>query len=104
MEKDIDKALMPRASAAVESPLPSPVIQALQAGNKIQAIKLLREQTAMSLKEAKDAVEAVEYTSAQETPHLSPGEEPKSRKNFWWFLTFLVVICLSLFYYFKLLS
>ena len=101
MEKDLDKALMPIASAAVESPLPSSVIQALQAGNKIQAIKLLREQTAMSLEEAKDIVEAFDSTSTQETTHLSQVEEPKSRKNFWWFFTFLIVISLSLFYFFN---
>lgn len=38
--------------------LPASVLDALQQGNKIEAIKRLREQTGLGLKEAKDAVEA----------------------------------------------
>ena len=40
--------------------LPAPVIEALQKGNKIQAIKLYRELTGMGFKEAKQAVEAIQ--------------------------------------------
>lgn len=101
MEKDIDNTLRPIASAAIESPLPSSVMEALQAGNKIQAIKLLREQTGISLKEAKDTVDAFEHRSTQEAPRLSPGEEPKSGKVFWWFAVFLIASGVSLFYFFK---
>jgi ribosomal protein L7/L12 len=36
---------------------------ALSAGNKIEAIKLLREATGLGLKEAKDAIEAMERHS-----------------------------------------
>lgn len=38
--------------------LPSDVVEALQAGNKIEAIKRLRAQTGMGLAEAKAAVDA----------------------------------------------
>lgn len=38
--------------------LPANVLDALRRGQKIEAIKLLREQTGIGLKEAKDAVEA----------------------------------------------
>ena len=41
-----------------EPGLPIPVIAALKRGNKIEAIKLLREHSGVGLKEAKDAVEA----------------------------------------------
>ena len=55
--------------------LPSSVVAALQKGNKIEAIRLLREQTGLGLKEAKDAVEAPErLTLGQSSPtvmHMS---------------------------------
>jgi large subunit ribosomal protein L7/L12 len=38
------------------------VVDAINAGNKIQAIKAYRERTGLGLKEAKDAVEALERT------------------------------------------
>ena len=56
------------------------VLAALHQGNKIEAIKLLREQTGMGLKEAKDAIDA-----APRAPHRmrgggSPGEVPRGGK------------------------
>ncbi len=42
----------------MHEPLPANVIAAVQRGEKIEAIKILRERTGMGLKEAKDAVEA----------------------------------------------
>ena len=53
--------------------LPSPVITALQGGNKIQAIKLYREATGAGLKEAKDLVEEILATStAKDTIQQGP--------------------------------
>ena len=43
---------------ATSNPLPANVLDALQAGNKIEAIRLLREATGLGLKEAKDWVDA----------------------------------------------
>jgi ribosomal protein L7/L12 len=40
----------------------SAIIEQLRSGNKINAIKLYREQTGVGLKEAKDAVDALERT------------------------------------------
>ncbi len=48
---------LPRAAASV---LPDEVQDALVSGNKIEAIKRLREATGLGLKEAKDLVEAHE--------------------------------------------
>jgi hypothetical protein len=53
---------------AVDAPLrkgamPPGVVEALRAGSKIEAIKLYREATASSLRDAKDAVEAFERKS-----------------------------------------
>jgi ribosomal protein L7/L12 len=45
------------------------VIEALRAGRKIEAIRLYRQSTGVDLKEAKDAVEAMEAT-------LSPIDKP----------------------------
>jgi Ribosomal protein L7/L12 C-terminal domain len=48
--------------------VPAAVINALQDGNKIQAIKLYREATGAGLKEAKDLIEEIMATSkAHET-------------------------------------
>jgi hypothetical protein len=44
----------------MSEPLPEDVMQALRNGNKIEAIKLLKEQTGLGLKEAKEQVEAAE--------------------------------------------
>jgi ribosomal protein L7/L12 len=44
--------------------LPASVEQALRNGNKIEAIKLFREATGVGLKEAKEAVEAMEAQGA----------------------------------------
>lgn len=43
--------------------LPAPVINALQNGKKIEAIKLYRDATGAGLKEAKDLIEEVMATS-----------------------------------------
>lgn len=48
------------ASALPDDVLPDDVLAALRTGNKIEAIKRLREATGLGLKEAKDRVEAHE--------------------------------------------
>lgn len=50
---------IPATASASGTLLPASVQAALNSGNKIEAIKLLREQTGLGLKEAKDAVEAM---------------------------------------------
>ncbi|MCC7055448.1 MAG: ribosomal protein L7/L12 [Gemmatimonadaceae bacterium] len=45
-------------ASALPEPLPADVIAAAQRGEKIEAIKILRERTGVGLAEAKDAVEA----------------------------------------------
>lgn len=57
------------------SQLPAQVLQALQDGDKIEAIKRLREITGCGLKEAKDAVEGLDQPSgrrAQAKQDLDP--------------------------------
>ena len=73
-----------------ETGLPDKVVDALRRGDKIEAIKLLREQTGVGLKQAKDAVEAAGITSGIEDPAKSPGEVSARGKIPW--LILLVVI------------
>ncbi len=85
-----------RRGDAVELPSPEPVgaaagmhdvQRALQAGNKIEAIRLLRELTGSGLKEAKDQVEAMERvmprSAANVATDLAPGEVRRS-SGAWW--------------------
>jgi hypothetical protein len=79
------------------SSLPPDVVDALRKGNKIEAIKRLRESTGVGLAEAKGAVEHFEWHGSTSKPKvsatvrvtikkspprsaagLSPGEEPRS--------------------------
>lgn len=47
-------------TASSKPVLSSEVIQAIESGNKIEAIKLLRESTGLGLKESKDLIDAYE--------------------------------------------
>ncbi|MGH8105740.1 MAG: ribosomal protein L7/L12, partial [Arenimonas sp.] len=66
--------------------MPTSVMAALQSGNKIEAIKLLREQTGLGLKEAKDAVEGMEVRKVGGTGNFPTIEKPKSGNGVWWFM------------------
>lgn len=66
-----------------DKPLPDDVLDALRRGNKIEAIKLLRQKTGLGLKEAKDAVEASGEAPAARTTALAPGEVPRSGGRLW---------------------
>ena len=101
MKENLDTTPAAIASAALETSLPSSVIEALQAGNKIQAIKLLREQTAMGLKEAKDIIDAFECEPAEEIFDLAPGEVPKAKKTSWRLIGLLIAICFSAYCFLK---
>lgn len=72
------------ASTASAS-LPAEVVAAMQAGRKIEAIKLLREHNGMGLAAAKEAVETIEIAARS----LAPGEVGRG-KGLWWLV--LIVI------------
>ena len=63
--------------------VPPSVVAALQAGNKIEAIRRMREQTGLGLKEAKDAVELYRQLHPQ-PDDPSPGEVRDSGRGLWW--------------------
>ena len=78
--------------------LPTEAQQALRHGNKIDAIRIVREKTGLGLKEAKDAVDAFERAHPNLRGGLSPGEVPPEKAGYgilvlaaiaaflaWWF-------------------
>jgi ribosomal protein L7/L12 len=92
-------------SAAQHAPLPDDVRHALDRGNKIEAVRLLREKTGLGLKESKDAIERLAATRVSGSPQsaatggmrppasasnaptrptgLAPGEVPRSGGVLW---------------------
>ncbi len=75
--------------------LPADAIDALTRGSKIEAIRLVREQRGLGLKEAKDAVDAYERTHTA-TAGLSPGEV-RGGGAIWWVVA-TVALCVAGYY------
>lgn len=61
--------------------LPPSITDALRRGQKIEAIKLLREHTGLSLAEAKRMVESMDHDTAAR--HTVPSIHPESRAWVW---------------------
>ncbi len=83
--------------------LPADVLTALEQGQKIEAIKRLRNATGLGLKEAKEAVEACEASadaSRVKAAGLAPGEVPKTSGAGRW-LVALVLMGLAAYYFFR---
>jgi len=62
-DPSVSRPVAPRTSSAsptTPDSLTADVLQQVRAGRKIEAIKLYRQATGLGLKEAKDAVEAIE--------------------------------------------
>ena len=101
--------------------LPEAVLEALQRGDKIAAVKLLRERTGLGLKAARERIEsagspasnfpaAAASAASTALPHLdhrietprhvlapranglAPGEVPRSNASFWFVLLLLGII------------
>ena len=60
-----------------DSDVSDAVISAVDSGQKIAAIKILRAETGLDLKEAKDVVEAV----ARARQHVSPAATPMTEEG-----------------------
>jgi len=79
--------------------LPAPVVTALSQGQKIEAIKLLREAHGIGLKEAKDAVE--DYIKSR--PELSlklTGMQEVAEKSLLRWVIILGVLLLAIYWFF----
>jgi ribosomal protein L7/L12 len=75
------------------------VQRALQAGHKIEAIRLMRELTGVGLKEAKDQVDAMERVmpasaSSMGAAGLAPGEV-RRRGSAWWIAAIVLAAVLG---------
>lgn len=76
-----------RSHAAIASamrPLPSPVVEVLRRGSKVDAVKLLREKTGLGLNEAKDWIEAASPEVQSEVDRDAAGEVSTSRNLIWY--------------------
>lgn len=77
-------AMGQHSRASVPSTLPPQVMNALQRGDKIEAIKLMRQATGLGLKEAKDLVDAAQsQLGGGRGSNLAPGELPRSGAIWW---------------------
>ena len=86
----------PRPSIVAMAALPFAVAAALRKGDKLEAIRLMREKGGLGLKEAKDAVEAYgREQGAAADYHRAPGEVPR-RGGAGWLVFVLVVVALAL--------
>ena len=88
-----------KAEVPLHGPLPGAVVQALQRGDRIEAIKLLRAHTGVGLKEATEAIDAarIAVTPAARR-HLSPGEVPRSGSGTLWIVLLLAALAVYYFY------
>lgn len=78
---------------------PDSVRQALAAGNKIEAIRLLRAHAGIGLKEAKDRVDALAASTGSGNPHgLSPGEQPRGGSQGVVWIVAALVVAVAAFY------
>lgn len=92
----------PAATAApptgMPTSVPATVTDALRRGNKIEAIKLMREHTGLGMKEAKDAVDALETTVSGTLSTLSPGEVPRNGGIFMWVIIAAAIAAAAYFF------
>lgn len=92
----LDTLIPPDVAEHALGALPVTVLDAMRQGQKIEAIRLLREATGMGLKEAKQAVEALPFEGSGPQQSLGPGEVPRPRWGRWLgLLVVLVVMALA---------
>ena len=79
-------------------PLPLSAIAALQANNKIEAIKLTREATGLDLKNAKERVDA--YLVANPSVRLQlQAAQSKTAKSFFNWLVMMALVTATVMYF-----
>ena len=118
IEKHLDRGKVAKATVgtALTSLFQFPgVADALKKGNKIEAIRILREKTGLGMKEAKDAidrfpVDTIEHTKTYDSPKatqtlsrpgLAPGEEPRTSGGGQWLLIAAIIVGALIFYVYQ---
>lgn len=81
--------------------LPATAAAALQQGNKIEAIRLLREETGVGLKDARQFIDADSQQIHADPGLPSPGEVPRSRTASLWFVASVIVVGIVLYFVFR---
>lgn len=120
IEQHLDRSKVAKATVgeAFGSLLQIPgVADAIRKGNKIDAIRILREKTGLGLKEAKGSIDQFRGSSMGDGAHpeppkqqpewqptlsrrgLSPGEEPQTIWSRWWIVALIILGALA--YYFS---
>lgn len=79
------------AAAASRVPIPPAVIEALQRGKKVEAVRLLRATSGLDLKGAKDRIDMHLDESQRSFSHLAPGEVPRSNGAAGWIVAVAIV-------------
>ena len=83
-----------------DSELPAEVIRAIQQGQKIEAIKILREATGLGLANAKVLVDRASRAHGPKKPLLSPLTEDVGSSKFLVSLVAVMVLAIVYFIYF----
>jgi len=84
--------------SAPERPLPAAAIAALASGNKIEAIKIVRQEWGTDLRDSKDAVEAY----AKSRPDLmAASQQAGSRAKAWLWLVASVAVAVAAYYFLR---
>ena len=78
--------------------LPAAAIEALTRGQKIEAIKILRQETDLSLEQAKDTVDMYLESRPELASQVRAGSARNKRLNLW-----LVVLFVAIFLLYKFL-
>lgn len=95
----------PREARAAGTSLPPAAIQALQSGNKIEAIRLVREHSGLGLAEAKYLVDSHSATTEPSSSvSLSPGSQSQQRSTSFLWIAILLAVVAYLIYRFLVVS
>lgn len=90
-----------KAARSWSGTLPASAAAALEQGNKVDAIRLLREQTGLGLAEAKAIIDAHSQRIVAERNVLSPGEVPRSGSGLLWLAASAIVIGIAVYLVFQ---
>lgn len=74
-------------------------IAAIQRGHKIEAIKLVREEHGLGLKEAKDLVDRYEKAHPRQRTHQESGQVPPRSGLGWLWVGVLIGVAIAWFYW-----
>ena len=84
----------------MDQPVSLAVIAALQRGNKIEAIKLLRQERGIGLKEAKDAVEQYVKADPVLQSRMAAAQADAMRVFLRWIVLLLIALTVISYYLF----